>query len=280
MEGSALRPYIVIGQLIAVLLVITACAGVFNPDLYRPFLNDTLVTFQFFQDLVSLLFAPLLIVVMVLAQRGSRRAFVIWAGILVYVTYYYAFYAFGFVYTVYYPLYLALIGLGAFSLIGLLASTDRAQFQAHMDPRMAVRLMSGVLGMTVLFVPIWLSMVFEGIRTQTTHETDLVFVLDLPFLIPACLFAAVQLWRRRPIGYLLAGPLLFKAVISGILLSGGELLKVRIGLAPALDQLSMYLFLAIMGLLAFVLFLRAVDDEPGNGVKRTKMGPLILEDLK
>jgi hypothetical protein len=274
MLRASLRPFYVVSTLIAVLLAITAGAGVLVDGLYMPFLDEPLVAFQFFQDLLSLLFAPSLVVVMVMTHRGSLRAFVIWNGLLIYAAYYYAFYCFGFVYTVYYPLYLAVMGLATFSFIGLLSSADLQFFREHVGERMPVRLISGVLGITVLFVPIWLSMMFRGIRTQQAGTTDLVFVLDLAFLIPACAFTAVQIWRRRPVGYVLSGPLLFKATVSGILLTGGEFLKMQRGLPPAPDQLSMYLFLAIVGLVGLVLYMRNLEDVPGQKGAQAAMRPL------
>ncbi|MCC6453325.1 MAG: hypothetical protein IT328_00130 [Caldilineaceae bacterium] len=259
MIRGSLRPYYVMGSLIVVLLVVTAGAGVLHNDMYRPFLGESIVAFQFFQDLVSLAFAPLLAAAMYWTSHGSRRGFVLWTGVLVFVAYYYSFYGFDFVYTLYFPLYLALMGLSIYSLIGLLTNVDAEVFRAGVAERMPVRLVAGVLGMTALFVPIWLSMIVQGIRTQQPQATDLALVLDLPYLIPACVFAAVQIWQRRSIGYLLGGPLLFKAAISGVLLTGGEMLKMQRGLPPALDQLAMYLFLAVVGLTGLVLYLRHLD---------------------
>jgi hypothetical protein len=264
MSRTSLQPFYLLGTLIALLLAITAGAGVLIDDLYRPFLDESLVAFQFFQDLLSLLFAPILVVVMVWTHRGSLRAFVIWNGLLVYAAYYYAFYCFDFVYTLYYPLYLAVMGLATFSLVGLLSNADLQYFRERVGEQMPVRLVSGVLGMTVLFVPTWMSIMFEGIRTAQVGTSDLVFVLDLAFLISACAFAAVQIWRRRPVGYLFSGPLLFKATVSGILLTGGEFLKMQLGLPLALDQLAMYLLLAIVGLVGLVLYMRNLHDVPGQ----------------
>lgn len=250
-----------LGGLIALLLVIVAGAGVVNTQLYTPFLDETLVAFQFFQDLLALFFAPCLVALMLMAHRGSRRAFVLWAGILVFVAYYYAFYGFGYVLTVYYPLYLALMGLSIYSLVGLLVSIDRVEFRAAVRAEMPVRLGSVVLGITALFVPIWMSMIVQRMASHEVETTDLVFVLDLAYLIPACVYAAVQLWRRTAVGYLLSGPLLFKAMISGILLTGGELLKVSRGFPLAVDQLLIYLFLAGIGLVALLRYLWAIDDQ-------------------
>jgi hypothetical protein len=260
--------------LIAALLLITAGAGVVMEGIYSPFLNTSLVAFQWFQDLVSLFFAPLLLAMVIFANRGSLRAFVVWIGILIYVAYYYAFYCFDFIYTVFYPFYLALMGLAVYSMIGLLSMVDLKHFQQHVGDKMPIRLISGVLGMTLLFTPIWLSMMWQSIKTQQVGTTDLVFVLDLPFLIPACALAAVQIWRKRPFGFLLSGPLLFKATVSGVLLTGGEVLKVQFGFAPALDQLALYLFLAIVGVIGLLQYMRNLHDELRQQPDRKALQPL------
>lgn len=274
MTRSSLRPYTIMSILIAALLLITAGAGVMTEGIYSPFLNESLVAFQWFQDLISLFFAPLLLAMVIFANRGSLRAFVIWFGILIYVAYYYAFYCFGFVYTIYYPLYLALMGLAFYSMIGLLTTADLKFLQQHVGDKMPVRLIGCVLGMTLLFTPIWLSMIWQGIQTQQAGTTDLVFVLDLPFLIPACALAAVQIWRKRPFGFLLSGPLLFKATVSGILLTGGEMLKVQHGLAPAWDQLVLYLFLAVVGSIGLLQYMRNLHDDAQEQPDRKSLQPL------
>ena len=67
-------------------------------------------------------------------------------------------------------------------------------------------------------------------------------MLDLSFLIPAYAVAVVQIWRRKAIGDLLGSPLLFKAAVSGILLTGGELMKIQRGFMPAIDPWSFTCF--------------------------------------
>lgn len=260
MGNRKLWPMAILGALIVLMLLITAAAGVRNKEIYRPFLNDTIVDFQLFQDLVSLIFAPLLAWMIALALRGSLRAVVVWMGIMVYVAYYYAFYGFDFVYTPFYPLYLALMGMSVFSLVGLLVAFDKERLLASIDQGMPVRFIAIVLGMTLVFAPIWLAMVYQGIRTQQPQDTDLVLVFDLPYLIPACVLAAIMIWQRKPLGYLISGPLLFKAAVSGLLLSGGELLKLQRGTVPAWDQLAMYLFLATVGSVALLRYLRHLHD--------------------
>ena len=89
-------------------------------------------------------------------------------------------------------------------------------------------------------------------------------MLDLAFLIPACTFAAVQLWQRRPLGYLLGGALLIKAPVSGVLLAVMTLRAAQIGSSFAMEEMGMYLFLAIVGSLALGFYLRHLGGPAGQ----------------
>jgi hypothetical protein len=98
----SLRPYTLMGSLIALLLAITAGAGVLIANFYAPFITAPgYVAALWVQDLVSLLAAPVLVVAMLWTRRGSRRAFVVWCGVLVYTIYYYAFYVFGCIFSIF-----------------------------------------------------------------------------------------------------------------------------------------------------------------------------------
>jgi hypothetical protein len=263
MLHRSLRPYTIMGGLIVLLLAATAGVGVLVKNFYAPFITAPgFVAALWVQDLVSLLAAPVLLAAMVWTRRGSRRAFVVWCGVLVYTIYYYAFYVFGFTYTVLYPLYLALMGLGVYSLIGLLAGVDLRTFAAGVDNKMPVRTLAVILLVALLFVPLWGSILAQDIQAQQPRVTALVFVLDLCFLLPAIAIAAVQLWQRRPFGYLLSGILLIKAAVSGILLAVSTLWAAQLGMPLAVEELGMYLFLTIAGSAGVYFYMRHLHATP------------------
>jgi hypothetical protein len=267
MIRTSLRPYLVMSSLIALALAITSALGLANPAIYRPFMGDALWVGMPVQDTVSLLVACGLVTALVYARRGSIRALVIWAGLLVYAAYYYAFLCFDPVYTVVYPLYLAIMGLAVYSLAGLLSSVDTARFAAQVDAHMPVRGIAVVLGMALLFIPIWGSKIAAGIAARQVEEAHLVFTIDLAFMIPAMTVAAVQVWRRQPVGYLFSGGLLVKAALSGILLTSGSLRQMVMGVAVPWPELAMYLFLAVPGLVGLAFYLRHLH-EPRPGAAR------------
>ncbi len=129
MTSRSGRPYVWMSAILALLLAIAAAAGLADPSIYAPFVTDPAIAAGLpVQDAVSLLVAPLLLVSVYLARRGSARAWVAWVGLVIYATYFYAFYCLDYVYTVYYPLYLAIMGLGIYTIIGLLSTMDATAF--------------------------------------------------------------------------------------------------------------------------------------------------------
>jgi hypothetical protein len=263
MNFQRLQPCAWMSVLIALLLGITAAAGLMDPSIYAPFVTEPVLAVGLpIQDGVSLVAAPLLLLAIYFARRGSVRAWVVWTGLVLYATYFYAFYVFGFVYTVYYPLYLAIVGLGIYTLIGLLLGVDAVVFPRLLDAATPVRLLSVILGVPILLVPVWLGRIQQRIATQEVFDADLVFVLDLTILIPALVLTAVQLWRRRPMGYLLSGVLLVKAFVTGLLLTLGSLVQLRAGFVVAPEEMGMYVFLLVAGLGGALLYLRHLQDEP------------------
>jgi hypothetical protein len=247
---------------LAFLLAVAAGTGVFVPNLYAHFITEpAMLAGLWIQDLFSLLAIPILAGAIWGTQRGSRRAFVVWCAVLVFVGYYYSFYVFGYIYTVLYPLYLAILGLSIYSLIGLLAGANLREFAAGVDARMPVRVLAVILLSALLFVPLWAGLLLHDIQAQQPRVTALVFVLDLCFLLPALTIAAVQVWQRRPFGYLLAGILLIKAAVSGILLTASTLYGAPLGLPLIVEELAMYCVLTFAGLTGVYLYMRHLHGQ-------------------
>ena len=157
-------PLALMGWTLAILLAAAAIPGVFASDFYEPWLGrHGLVPAQcLVQDLAALLLAPVLALAIARALRGSARALVAWGGILVFSLYYYSFYGMDKLYTPLYPAYLAIMGLGAWSLVALFASVDLEAFAGRARARVPARAGAIVLGSTLLFIPIWISMLVSA----------------------------------------------------------------------------------------------------------------------
>ena len=94
MNSKKLETTSVLSVIIAVLALIASAGGLIFKDLYQD--NAFVRTTWLGNDAVTLFLAvPVLTTAMVLTERGSMKAQLVWLGMLDYMLYNYAFYLFG-----------------------------------------------------------------------------------------------------------------------------------------------------------------------------------------
>lgn len=174
------------------------------------------------QDWANLLVVlPALLITTWLAARGSHTALHVWRGLLLYVLYSYLLYAF---FIHFNRVFLLYVGALAFSFWSLVSSLLRHRVQLR-DPLPRARFAASVLMFSAaLFALMWLSQIIPANITNTEPGGLLdaglivnpVHVLDLAFVLPAMVIAATLLRARRPLGYLLAPPILVFSVVMGL----------------------------------------------------------------
>ena len=198
----------------AVTMATVSAVGVFATDwLYR---DNALVTATFRgQDVVTLVVAvPLLVFGLVWEMRGSLRGRVLWLGMLFYSMYGYLFYAVAAAFNQFFLLYVAAFGLPLYALLLSVPRLRLAQLGDAMSGR-AARVVAIIytsvvgVGLGLLWVGISLSYLATDDVPQpivdSGHPTGVVFAIDLVFIVPPMLLAAIWLVRRRASGWVLAG---------------------------------------------------------------------------
>ena len=109
--------------IIAILMAAASIAGLLYPAVIYP--KDELLQSFMPNDVVNLFIgAPILLGSMWLARRGQLIGLLFWPGALFYVLYNYIAYVFGMPSSVLFLLYLAMVTLSAYTLIGLVAGID------------------------------------------------------------------------------------------------------------------------------------------------------------
>jgi hypothetical protein len=165
------------------------------------------------QDLVNLLLvAPLLLVLGWRAHRGQFGAYLCWLGCLGFTVYNYAIYAFSIHFGPLFLLWVAVLGLSIFALIGSLTAVDPAVIEARLARR--ARRWPGLFLVVVaaLFTVLWLREIMPDLLArrpstsagQYNLPSNPVHVLDLAFFLPAALTSGVLLLRRHQWGYVTA----------------------------------------------------------------------------
>ena len=178
------------------------------------------------QDIANLaLVAPAWLLLAALALRGSLRAYLLWLGVLTFTVYNYVIYTFSIPFGPLFLLWVAVLGLSTYALIGGVAAIDHGAVAARFTSRRAAAVVAWFLIITaVLFGLLWLSedlpALLSGDRPQSLIDmalpTNPVHILDLGFFLPAVIATGILLLRRTPLAYTLAPPLIVFLLLTGV----------------------------------------------------------------
>lgn len=203
---------------------------------------------------------PALLVLAWMAWRGSLRAYLVWLGVLAYSAYSYLLYA-GFLhFSGWFLVYVAVLGLSVYALIGGLVALPAERVAAAFSDRAPVRLAGGLLvALGLAFAALWLAEIVPSAlageplpsATEAGLVTNPVHILDLAILLPAMVLTGVQLRRGRPVGYLLVVPLYgFGIVMSAAIL--GMFASLAVAAEPVLVPVAVVM-IVVAGVQVWVL---------------------------
>jgi len=211
----------------ALLVIAASVAGIVMKGVYaRETANAAMQAIG--QDIVNLIAIAVLLISAYALNKGSIKAYFVWSGTLLYLIYAYVIYAFDVHYNSLFLVYVAILGLSFYSLLGSVIQGKWGSLHANFSANTPVKLVSVFLfALGVIFYLLWLreevpALVTGGIPASAIESnlpTNPVHVLDLAVYLPAILLTSVLLWQRHQIGYLLAGPILVfnTLIVTGIL---------------------------------------------------------------
>jgi hypothetical protein len=252
------------------LAAVASGAGLLLPGLYRD--NDLVTAAWLGNDAVTLLVAvPVLAAALVLARRGSRRARLIWLGMLLYMLYNFQFYLFGAGFNALFLAYAAIFFLAAAGLVFGLAGLDPRTLAARVRPGVSDRgVAAWMMTVAVLLGGFWVSLSVRywitgevpGMVEATSHPTNVTGALDLIMVVGLGLLAAAWLWRRTTWGYVLAVIWNVKGAAYMLALSMASVTAWRTGPAADITQLALWVPIGAGCLVSAWVLLRRLDDRP------------------
>jgi len=194
-----------------------------------------------------------------LAMRGGQ-ALVLLLAVLGYVVYVHASMALSAALDWLFPAHVALFAL-AWLALWRAGIAGIAAFAAPGLPRrgLATFLLVAGIGTAAVWAPPLLADLAAGHTPQRldTQTTKVTHALDLAVIVPLCLIAAWLVWRDRPLGHVLALPLLGCVLFLLPTIALATVLQMRAGIAFGLPEwLGPIGAFAVIGAVAAV-FLRA-----------------------
>ena len=260
-----------LSALVAILVLLASGAGLLLTSTYAGETASWAVQ-GIGQDIVNLVAALALLITASLVNKGSVKAFLVWSGVLLYLIYAYVIYAFDIHFNRLFLVYVAILGLSFYALVSLVIHLRldelKASFSATSKAR-AVSVFLLVLG--ILFYLLWFSEEIPALLTGqippsvTTANvpTNPVHVLDLGLYLPAMIITAVLLWRRKLVGFLLAGPLLVFSILTGTAILAIFLVMSTRGMPTSIAVEAFFAIIIVVSLVLSVLYVREVKEQAG-----------------
>ena len=178
------------------------------------------------QDIANLgIASPAMLILAALALRGSLRGYLLWLGVVTFMVYNYVIYTFSIPFGLLFLLWVAVLGLCIFAVIGGVTAIDHRAVMACYTSRRAVTVVAWFLIITaLLFGLLWLSedvpALLGGANPQSVIDMGLpinpVHILDLAFFLPAVIITSVMLLQRKPLGFALAPAFITFLILTGI----------------------------------------------------------------
>lgn len=195
-------------------------AEIFGRGLYR---YDTVFFGSGFrgQDATVLFLGiPLLVLSIVLYQRGSLSAQLLLLGVVGYFLYVYASMALGAAFNRLFLVYVVLFSAALFAFVTAFSSVDLGSLASRIPsglPRAGLAIFMLIAGLVTLVVwggPI-VGALLKGVAPDRmdTYTTIVTYVIDLGIITPATILCAVLVLRGHPLGYVIAAPLLTLIVL-------------------------------------------------------------------
>jgi hypothetical protein len=178
------------------------------------------------QDIGNLALAsPAMLITAALALRGSLRAYLVWLGVLAFTVYNYVIYTFSVPFGPLFPVWVVVLGLCLYALIGGIATIDHTSVASRFSSRRANTTVAWFLVIiAALFALLWLSEDVPSIIAGSTPQslvdmglpTNPVHILDLAFFLPAAMITGVLLLKREPLAFTLAPALMVFLLLTGV----------------------------------------------------------------
>ena len=215
---------------------------------------------------------PLLVTAMVRSAQNSARWLLVWLGTVAYLTYQGVMFLFATPFNNFFLVYVALLGFGIWSLIALVSHVQLDGLSARTDPRMRWRLIGSVcVALASLNAVAWFMMIAPTVWSDDPQSvldgsgllTNPVWAQDLAFWVPAGIVAGTWMWRRRPLGVLVAGGYLVFSVVESVSVAVDQWWGVRADDSQpdwaSMTVVPMFLVVALLTAVPLVLHLRNLD---------------------
>ncbi len=264
MNSKIFRWMIVI---LALLVAAASLGGLLINDMYAAESGDWLAQ-CLAQDLFDLCIAvPALLLSLLLYEKGSRIAFFLLTGLLVFLIYTFIIYTLSVHFNSFFLVYCFALALSSYSLIVLLygvgSGTVKGWFGIRQSETVSI---TYLLFFAALFYLLWLADIIPSIASgkvpaileQTGLLTNPVHVVDLSFLLPGFVVTAMLLKKRHSLGYVFAPTIMAFSIVMTLSIATIVFYEYAKGFVPQYSVGIAMIVSSILSLLVLLHFTRGL----------------------
>jgi hypothetical protein len=249
---------------VAALVAFASALGLFAPWPYQQEAENWALQAQG-QDIGNLVAAVVLVISAIGLRAGSRRAAAVWTGTLFYLLYAYIVYAFAVHFGRLFLVYVAVLGLVVYVLIGALREGVLAAPVGHERAR---RVAAWVLIATgSLFAVLWLSELLPATLTGQAPQSlviaglivNPIHAIDLAVVLPGMMIVGAQTLRSDRTGTRLAVPALVFSTLMGSSIVAAMTLIIASGDTSGLIPLAAVVVVVTASLGAAIAYGRGLE---------------------
>ncbi|MDD1760639.1 MAG: hypothetical protein LUQ59_00235 [Methanothrix sp.] len=257
---------------VSVMAIITSLLGIFFQKTYSREAEAWAVQ-AVGQDFANLAVVALMLVCTYYLSKKSLRAYLVWLGAFIYLVYAFAIYAFFIHFNFLFLVYVLILGLSFYTLIGGLMTADPTILSQSLLHNTKSKMASALLMIIgILFGSLWLSEIVPALLSNKIPsdlvETGLwvnpIHVLDLAFVLPGMIITSALLWRKNLLGFLMAVPLLIFSATMGMGIIATFIISVKYGMQVFFPAGIIVCLIILLSIYISYLFLKEVNENSGR----------------
>lgn len=213
--------YIISSILIIIGMVTAVLSGFF---LYKTIVdNEILIAQARASDIITFfIIIPIFIIALILSKRGSLKGIILWFGCLIYSFYGYLYYVFQANYNPLFLLFVGIVALSFFTLIGLYSQLIQEEdIKCNFDSIPSKMIGIFLITTSCLVILMWLREIITGLITNVDppqvvdYNKHAIYGIDLIFFAPTSIILGILVVRRNSKFTFIAGAFLVKMCTYG-----------------------------------------------------------------
>ncbi|UCG68051.1 MAG: hypothetical protein JSV09_09445 [Thermoplasmata archaeon] len=254
----------------AVLIAVSSILGILVEDIYSREAPEYAAQ-GVGQDVINLFAVmPILLIAAFLVRRESKIWQFVWFGTMIYTVYSYAVYCFGVHFNALFLVYIAILGLSFYLLMGFLITIDAEEIKSWFDDKTPVKMTSNFLFIVAtLFYFIWLSDIIPALINGKTPElvkeyklpTNPIHVMDLAIALPGFMISAILFRKKHALGFVLAPAFIMFIIVMAIAIGGIVAVTIYKGFEGDLSLTVVFAMIAIISGIIFIALMKHLKKE-------------------